>query len=620
MERPLATTSDWTKNWQTSIAVKITATVLYAVAAVGFAVAIFLMRDMEGELNRQYDENADRFALRAAQELYPGTAATVQEAAAALQSDVARFGFDAITISRDGETVHLGDPPSGSTSIHRRLFASPGGPEGQPVLLLTFFHRSTHDHAVSHRNALLAGTGAATLVFGFFLTWVILKFISRPIRDLINANKAVMQGDLTVRLNGDRQDEFGALANFFDRMIDQIQQELTVRKQAEELLRQNEEHVKNILDSIHAGIVVIDYHTHEIVQVNSFAAEMIGAPKEEIVGRACHLFVCPAGAGYCPITDGGETVDNSERILITAQGDRVPILKSVVQLSLQGRPLLIESFISIKDRKLAEEQIARSAEKLRETNEELKSFVYSVSHDLRAPLVNVKGFTVELERSLREALILIETFAHVLPKEKLDKLNQLFREDVAESAGFIGSSIDRMDGLIGAMLKLSRFGGRELRPESIDLAAFMQFLLATFAHQIDQKRATVTIGTLPVIVADRTAMEQIMGNLLDNALKYLEPGRPGRIEITAERSEKETIVRVKDNGRGIAEDDIQKVFEIFRRAGKQDVAGEGMGLAYVKTLVKSHDGRIWCESEPGIGTVFSFTIPDKSAPPGEKAS
>ncbi len=620
MDQPFTATSDWAKNWQTSIAVKITATVLYAVAIIGFAVAVFLMRNVEDKLKSRYEENADRFAFRTMQELSHGKTATLQEAAAALQHDLPRFGFDAVEISRDGETIRLGDPSSNAIAIRRRLPADRDRQEGGDDLRMTFYHLPTHVTAVSHRNALILATGTATLVFGIFLTFVILKFISRPIKELINANKTVMQGDLTVRLNSKRQDEFGALANFFDRMLDQIAQELTVRKQAEELLRQSEEHVKNILDSIHAGIVVIDIDTHEIVQANSFAADLIGAPKDEISGRHCHQFVCPAEIGKCPITDCGETVDNSERVLITTKGDHVPILKSVVKLFHRGRSLLIESFISIKDRKRAEELIARTAEDLRSTNEELKSFVYSVSHDMRAPLVNVKGFTIELEQTLKEALELLETASRGLSVEKQDALNQLLRQDVPEAVGFIVSSIDRMNGLINAMLKLSRYGGRELNPEPVDLTALTRFLLDTLTHQIEQKRVAVTIGELPVIVADRMAIEQIIGNLLDNAVKYLDPGRPAELAISAERSEKGTIIRVRDNGRGIAQEDISKIFEIFRRAGKQDVPGEGMGLSYVKALVRRHGGRLWCQSTPGIGSTFSFIIPHNSSDLGKTDS
>jgi signal transduction histidine kinase len=89
---------------------------------------------------------------------------------------------------------------------------------------------------------------------------------------------------------------------------------------------------------------------------------------------------------------------------------------------------------------------------------------------------------------------------------------------------------------------------------------------------------------------------------------YLDPHRPGKIEIRAERNHAETTFHIRDNGRGIDKKDLHAVFELFRRVGKQDVPGEGMGLAYVQTLVRRHGGQIWCESEVGVGTTFSFTI------------
>jgi len=610
MNKPAMLTSDWIKNWQTSIAVKITAAVLYAVAATGFAIAIIVMHNVEKKLDRRNNENADRFAYRAAQDLYRDAAMPLQEAAAALQGDVPRLGFEAVEISRDGQTVMLGSPSPGAVALSRSLPAAQDGKAGGwPSLQMILYHRPTHDAAVSQRNLLLLATGVGTLLFGFFLTWVILKFLSRPIRELISANKAVMQGDLTVRLNSDRQDEFGALAKFFDRMLDQIVQELAERKQAEELLRKSEENVKNILDSIHAGIIVIDPAKHKILLVNSFAAEMVGASKEEIVGRVCHPFICPTESGNCPITDHNEIVDNSERVLITKMGERVPILKSVVQLSHRGQPLLIESFISIKDRKRAEERLARSSAELREANEDLRSFAYIVSHDLRAPLVSIKGFSEELGISTAEIAALLEKYQPVLQEGDRKRFEQLMKQDIHESLAFIGSSVTRMDRLITSVLKLSRLGHKDLKSESVDMKVLAQSILSSLAHQIEAKQVQVVIGELPVVTVDRQSMEQVMGNLFDNALKYLEPGRAGMITVNATQMDDETTFYISDNGRGIAADDMNKVFELFRRAGKQDMPGEGMGLTYVKAIVKRHGGRIWCESKLGAGTTFSFTVP-----------
>jgi signal transduction histidine kinase len=192
-------------------------------------------------------------------------------------------------------------------------------------------------------------------------------------------------------------------------------------------------------------------------------------------------------------------------------------------------------------------------------------------------------------------------------------MTEIIRGDVPEAMKFIGSSVSRMDGLINAILMLSRAGHRELKPELINMKELTNSIISSLAHQIERSRTSVLVEGLPAITADKVAMEQIMGNLLDNALKYLAQDREGKIAVTSEPGVDEVTFHIRDNGRGIAKDDLTRVFEIFRRVGKQDVAGEGMGLAHVKALVKRHDGRIWCESEPGVGTTFSFTIPGKPA-------
>jgi signal transduction histidine kinase len=171
-----------------------------------------------------------------------------------------------------------------------------------------------------------------------------------------------------------------------------------------------------------------------------------------------------------------------------------------------------------------------------------------------------------------------------------------------------------MDALIQALLQLSRLGRRELHLEQIDMDALVKEVLQALEHQMAQRQVRVTVGVLPPVYADRIALEQIFGNLLSNAVNYLSPGRPGEVVITAERRPEHTTFHVQDNGRGIAAEDIARVFEPFRRVGKQDVPGEGMGLAYVQTLVRRHGGTICCHSTPGVGTTFTFTITHELAP------
>jgi signal transduction histidine kinase len=278
----------------------------------------------------------------------------------------------------------------------------------------------------------------------------------------------------------------------------------------------------------------------------------------------------------------------------------------------------IETLQDITDRKRAEEKLQRIAADLKGSNDDIRSFAYIVSHDLRAPLVNLKGFSGELELALQELAPLFERGLSMMGGEERSMMEELFRKEVPEALEFIGSSVDRMDRLINGILKLSRLEIQALKKEPVDMKGLANSILKSLTHQLEQRNASVTVGDLPEVVADRTAMEQIFGNLLENAVKYLATDRPGRIEIEAETTPEMTVFHLHDNGRGIAEADQERIFEIFRRAGRQDLPGEGVGLAYVKALVRRQGGKVWCASRPGEGSTFSFSIPrlseDKEPP------
>jgi sensor domain CHASE-containing protein/signal transduction histidine kinase len=263
------------------------------------------------------------------------------------------------------------------------------------------------------------------------------------------------------------------------------------------------------------------------------------------------------------------------------------------------------------ERKRAEDQRRHHAAELERANEEIKQFAYIVSHDLRAPLVNLKGFAAELHSAVEVVSPAVELALPRLDEEQRTHVASALHEDVPEALGFIDSSLNRLDRFISALLKLSRLGRSTLHPELLDVEALVRSTLGTLAYQVEARQVQVTVGPLPQVSADRTALQQVLGNLLDNALKYLDPGRPGEVEISAEPGAQETVFRIRDNGRGIARDDLPKVFMPFRRFGKQDVPGEGMGLPYVQALVRRLGGRIWCESETDVGTTFAFTIPNR---------
>ncbi len=253
---------------------------------------------------------------------------------------------------------------------------------------------------------------------------------------------------------------------------------------------------------------------------------------------------------------------------------------------------------------------------LTEANEEIQRFAYIVSHDLRSPLVNIMGFTSELEALRKdifeqigklsaEIAALHAQAAAAETEGQIDRLGQ----DFDEAIRFIKTSISNMDRLINAVLRLSREGRRQFQPEAVDMTSLVRSIAETVTHRAVELGARIDIGHLPDIETDRLAVEQIFANLVDNALKYGRTGEPLHIEITGRVAGSHVAYDVKDTGRGIDPADHTRVFELFRRSGAQDRPGEGIGLAHVRALVRRLGGTMGLRSQLGHGSTFTVTLP-----------
>ncbi len=402
-----------------------------------------------------------------------------------------------------------------------------------------------------------------------------------------------------------------------------LNRRIAERERAEQALRESEERYRGLFERVPVGIYR-STPAGQFLDVNPAMAQMLGYPDREslLAVEAADVHVNPESREqWRTLLERKGVVRAYELQLRQRDGTAIWVTDNVRVVRGQDNQVLYYegTLEDITERKRAEDELRvyhdhledlveeRTAE-LEQANEEIKQFAYIVSHDLRAPLVNLKGFSTELRFALDEIQSAMSAALSHLDEEQQETLRYALEEDVPEALGFIESSVTRMDDFISAVLRLSRLGRRDLHLETLGMEALVRGILDSLAHQIEERQGKVTVGPLPEVVADRTSMEQIMGNLLGNSVKYLDPDRPAEIEITAERGDDETVFRIRDNGRGIAEEDMPKVFAPFRRIGRQDVPGEGMGLPYVQALVRRHGGRIWCESEPGVGTTFSFTI------------
>ena len=371
-----------------------------------------------------------------------------------------------------------------------------------------------------------------------------------------------------------------------------------------------------------------------------FAAEMNLVKQGHPEGASALVREAAAGGTTNSIRDVAVAMRTEEERLFAVRNtnaDRTQQLASVVTIAGSALVILLAAISiflvrrSARARDLAEARLRdnnlnleatvdeRTAD-LREANNEIQRFAYIVSHDLRSPLVNIMGFTSELEELRADIFRRIASLGRAVgaapvpvlagdAEPDLEGDDKQLSLDFTEALGFIKSSIAKMDRLITAILNLTREGRREFEPVRIETRELIEAIVTTMAHQASEAEAQIRIEPLPEIVSDRLALEQIFSNLIDNALKYLKPGVPGDIAIRGRTKLGFAIFEVADNGRGIAPKDHQRIFDLFRRAGTQDKPGQGIGLAHVRALVRRLGGTMSVQSELNSGSTFTITLP-----------
>ena len=291
-------------------------------------------------------------------------------------------------------------------------------------------------------------------------------------------------------------------------------------------------------------------------------------------------------------------------IILVVVGAAIWAVLSYMQELASARRAVEDANSSLEDR------VKERTSDLGRANEEIQRFAYIVTHDLRAPLVNIMGFTSELETSVGA----VKTYMEGQP-ESSDPIAEEARlaatEDLPEAISFIRAATRKMDGLINAILKISREGRRQLKAEPVDVREIAEAGAAALHHQVVDNGGEIKIDIrIGKIVTDKLSIEQVLGNMLDNAIKYHQPGRPLRIDITAHHLPGNRVaIEIADNGRGIADTDHERVFELFRRSGTQNHPGEGIGLAHVRTMVRSLGGDVTLTSTLGQGTTFIINLP-----------
>jgi PAS domain S-box-containing protein len=378
-------------------------------------------------------------------------------------------------------------------------------------------------------------------------------------------------------------------------------------KNAERRLKESEKRLRTLFESVQAGVLVIDAITHEIIDVNTAALQIMGFKREEVTGFECHSFICPAESGRCPIADLKQDLDNSERVVICKDGSRVPVLKTVSPITLDNHPYLLESFVDISGRKRTEEELrqmnldleqaivrANKMTTAAETANAAKSeFLANMSHEIRTPMNGVIGMTG----------LLLDT--------ELNTEQRRYAETVR-------SSSESLLAILNDILDFSKIEAGQLELENLDFS--LRDLLDEFAGIIGIRAVkknlefvcTASPDVPTALRGDPGRLRQVLINLADNAIKFTDTGEVAVLATLSCAADDEVAIHfsVRDTGIGIPAEKQNLIFQSFTQVDASTTrryGGTGLGLAISKQLVEMMSGEIGVHSEEGAGAEFWFT-------------
>jgi PAS domain S-box-containing protein len=391
-----------------------------------------------------------------------------------------------------------------------------------------------------------------------------------------------------------------------------ICRDMTGFNRAQSDLRHERDFVSAILNSAGALVLVLD-SGGRIVRFNRACERTGGHAADEVMGKPVwDVFASrkDAPAMEAAFGSGADVPREYEGAWVVRDGSRRTISwQNALLADADGRTEFVVCVgVDVTARREAEAERRRLTDELVEKNRELEQIVYVMSHDLRSPLVNIHGFAREIEAQRARLALLLASPG--LPADLRAGALEILERETPDALQYIESSHDRMDAMLTGLLRLSRFGRVPIETRAVDMSMLVAFIVETFEFRIKEQGVVVEVSPdMPLCLGDETQLGHVFSNLLDNALKYLDPARPGRIRIRGGIDAGRAVYAVEDNGIGIAPERLPSVFDLFYRAAEAHGPGEGLGLSIVQRSMARQGGRVWAESEPGRGSTFHISLP-----------
>lgn len=387
--------------------------------------------------------------------------------------------------------------------------------------------------------------------------------------------------------------------------------EISERKKITQALLESEEKYRLLVEKTDTGFVVVD-DTGIVIEANEPYIRLAGLKNfKDIIGHSVIEWTAPESkegnaAAVAKCVEEG-SIQDFETVYLRPDGLRVNILINATMRELVDGKRLTALCRDITERKKIEAEREQLNRELSQKNRELEQIIYASSHDLRTPLVNIHGFSRELDISVNDLLSMFRNSP--APDDIRGKADSIVEKDIAESLKYINLSVTRMDLLLTGLLKLSRLGRDELEIKKIDMQRMIYDILSMFEFRLKEGNVKMEVTELPFCMGDEMKLNQVFSNLFENALKYIGNSKPGFIRISGYKEDGHSVYCIEDNGIGIAPEYIDKVFEIFHQLEPANSTGEGLGLTIVQWILQRHNGKIWIESEPGKGSRFYISLP-----------